>query len=113
VVEARAKDFVAGRAALTVIDPSIRACDEGSPMDDCPTPWDFCCDPPEEIAGGTATVELRENGRVLAEDLQGFHGLDHLDTVVVRGTLEKDEVGNMTVVADALHVIERGDAGAH
>src|SRR5262245_27783252 len=41
VVRGRAKDFVEGRALVTIVDPSKPACDEAGPMDACPTPWDF------------------------------------------------------------------------
>ena len=35
---------------------------------------------------------------------RGFHGLDHLKKVVVRGTAEKDPQGNLTVVAKGVFV---------
>lgn len=101
VVRGRVKDFVAGRAVFTLIDPSLRACsDEGDPMQDtCETPWDYCCIPSNEVAAACATVEFRDAAGVLKEPVQGFHGLDHLDTVLVKGVVEKDDSGNLTLVA--------------
>lgn len=106
VVTGRAKDFVDGRAMVTLVDPSLRACsDPGDPMaDTCETPWDYCCIDPTEVAAATAAVEIRDETGVVKQGLQGFHGLDHLDTVTVTGTLQKDEAGNVTVVAKNLHV---------
>ena len=99
VVQGRAKDFVDGRAAFTMFDPSHPACNEGSRMPDCETPWDLCCDDPREVANLSTTVEFRDANGVLKTGVQGFHGLDHLDDVFVAGKLEKDGAGNLTVVA--------------
>jgi hypothetical protein len=106
VVKGRAKDFVDGRAMVTLVDASLRACsDPGDPMGDaCETPWDYCCIESDEVAASSATIEIRDASGVLKHGLRGFHGLDHLDTVTVTGTVEKDEAGNMTVVAKNLHV---------
>ena len=101
VLKGRVKDFVGGLAAFTLIDPSLRACsDEGDPMEDsCETPWDYCCIPGKEVAAACATVEFRDGSGVLKESAEGFHGLAHLDTVIVRGTAELDSTGNLTLVA--------------
>lgn len=105
-VVGRAKDFVAGRAAFTLIDSSLRACsDAGDPMEDsCETPWDYCCIAPEEVGAACATIELRDASGVIKSDLKGVSGLDHLDTVYVSGVLEKDTAGNLIVVAKSFHV---------
>jgi hypothetical protein len=50
------------------------------------------------------TVEFRGANGVLAAAVRGFHGLDHLKTVVVSGRAEKDDAGNVVVVADSVHV---------
>jgi hypothetical protein len=104
VLRGRVKDFVRGRAAFSVIDPSLIACsDEGDPMEGaCETPWDYCCVPSEERAAASAMVELRNEQGVIKESAQGFRGLDHLDTVVARGTVELDANGNLTLVARSL-----------
>jgi hypothetical protein len=106
-VQGRAKDFVEGRAVVTVIDPSMPACDEAGPMDDCPTPWDFCCDDPGDIAAASATIELRDQQGPLRQSLKGLGGLNYLDTVVALGEVEKDEAGNLTVIARSLYVEKR------
>lgn len=102
----RAKDFVGGRAAFTLIDSSLRACsDEGDPMDgSCETPWDYCCIDPEEVSAACATIEMRDAQGVIKSDVKGLAGLDHLDTVFATGVVEKDAAGNFTLVAKSLHV---------
>ncbi len=106
----RAKDFVSGRAAFTLIDSSLRACsDEGDPMDGaCETPWDYCCIDPEEVSAACATIELRDEQGVIKSGVQGLAGLDHLDTVFAVGVVEKDDAGNFTLVAKSLHVRKAG-----
>lgn len=102
VVEGRIKDFVAGRAVFTLIDTELKSCREVE-GDACKTPWDYCCIEPNRIAQNTVTVELHdENGQPLRANMAGAHGLDHLDLVRVRGTVSRDEAGNVTLVAAAI-----------
>jgi hypothetical protein len=104
VVRGRVQDFVRGLAALVITDGSLKPCDEEGPMSDCETPWDYCCNAPEEIAAASATVEFRDAGEVLRTDARGFHGLDRLKWVTVEGVSELDAQGNLTVVADGIYV---------
>lgn len=95
--------FVSNLAAFTVVDATL----ENSCLlegDHCPTPWDYCCVEPAQIAAGSVMVELREGGKLLPVGARGFHGLDHLSQVVVEGTAEVDARGNVTVVASGLHL---------
>lgn len=98
--------FVKGRAVMTVAGLSgITSCDK-RPGDNCPTPWDFCCDDPKSILANTATVELVDaEGRPLKVDLEGAHGLAPLSEVVVRGTVgPRPDPGVLVIHADAIHV---------
>lgn len=101
VVRGRVKDFVGTAAAFVLIDESLRACsDEGDPMEDsCTTPWDYCCIPSDELAAASAMVEFRDEQGVIREPIAGLRGLDHLDTVIVRGTAEVDSAGNLVIAA--------------
>lgn len=105
-VRGEVRDFVAGRSAFTLADHALTSCAEMEVDDHCATPWDFCCEDPKALAEGTALVEFRRDGELLAAAVRGFHGLDHLSDVVVSGTLAVDEVGNLLVVASGLHVSE-------
>ncbi len=98
------KVFSDTRASFLIVDPSLKACGEHGVDDGCKYPWDFCCEDKAAIIAGAATIEFRDGDRVLASSARGFHGLDHLKTVVVRGRAERDSAGNLTVVASAIHV---------
>jgi hypothetical protein len=102
VVTGRVSEFVPGLATFTLVDPSLTPCREDGM--DCETPWDYCCIDVTERNRATANVELRKDGRVLQEDIQGTGGLDHLEDVVVAGTASLDDQGNLTVVAERIYV---------
>jgi len=101
VVRGRVKDFVTNAAAFVLIDESLRACsDEGDPMEDsCTTPWDYCCIPSNEVAAACALVEFRDEQGLILEPIVGLRGLDHLDTVIVRGVAEVDADENLRIAA--------------
>jgi hypothetical protein len=95
--------FVAGLSAFTIVDTSLKSCvGDGT---NCPTPWDYCCADPAGLAKSSATIELVEDGELLKSTAQGFHGLDHLKTVVVQGTAKRDAQGNLTVLAKGVHTL--------
>jgi hypothetical protein len=87
------KPLIEGRAAFNIVDSSLFPCDEA---EKCPTPWDYCCTPLEELTKATLlvrvvdaagqTIELDE--KATAKD---WLGIEPLQTLVVRGTLQKDK----------------------
>ena len=98
--------FVDGLAVMTVAGHTgITSCDQ-RPGDNCPTPWDFCCDDPKDILANTVTVQVvGEDGRPLTASLEGAHGLAPLTFVVVRGTVGPRPTDGVFVLnADAIHV---------
>jgi len=90
------------RAWFSLVDPGQKSCTELD--DDCPTPWDFCCTPADEMARVAANVEFRDGGALYPGSVIGVHGIDHLAEVVVTGRAEKDDHGNLTVVATGIFV---------
>src|SRR5262245_24309068 len=79
----RAKPFVEGRAAFTIVDPALKPCgeDEG-----CPTPWDYCCVANEDLAAATVLVRfVTADGQPVAQGARDLLGVKELQTVVVRG----------------------------
>ena len=36
--------WIDGRAAFTIVDLSVKSCNDTSPTTRCPTPWDYCCE---------------------------------------------------------------------
>lgn len=103
VLAGRVKEWTDGFAQFTMADSTLKACSDMAEPDHCKTPWDYCCVPPEEVRAGTVTVEFRDGVDPVKATLQGFHGLDHLKQVVVKGKVEK-KGDNVIVVASGLHV---------
>jgi hypothetical protein len=104
VLRGRVQDFVDGLAAFVITDGALKPCNEEGPMPNCKTPWDYCCTDPAEITAASAGVEFQKDGAVLRTDAQGFHGLDRLAWVTVKGVARVDAKGNFTVVADGVYV---------
>jgi len=98
--------FVDGRASMQVIDKALKACGEGTAMDECKTPWDYCCDDPKEVAAHSASVQVvGADGKPLRAGLKGVGGLKPLSEVTVRGTVAKGaDSGVLVVNATGIHV---------
>lgn len=98
--------FVEGRAAFIIADPAVLTACSDKPGDTCSTPWDCCCDSPEDIKKATATIQIVDaDGRVLKENLQGVGGLVNLATVTVTGKVAAVSSGDALVInATALRV---------
>ena len=106
-VMGRMSVFVEGRAAFILGDPEkLTPCNE-IPGDECPTPWDVCCDTKEAKREGTATLQIvGEDGRVLPGSLKGVGGLTELSRVVVHGTVDRASSAEAFIVnARASHVV--------
>jgi len=103
IVTGRVGDILANRAQFKLIDKSFTPCN-ARPEDKCATPWDYCCEEPTALNAGTIVVEFRDKGALRKATAKGFHGLDHLKSVVVRGKVVKDEAGNLILVAAGMHV---------
>ncbi|MGF1451643.1 MAG: hypothetical protein ACFB21_06155 [Opitutales bacterium] len=76
-------------ATLVLADESIMFCNEMGDDDHCATPWDACCEDPEKVTKGRASVQLVDaEGLPLQGSLRGVGGLQELDHVVVTGTVD-------------------------
>ncbi|MCE9593646.1 MAG: hypothetical protein K8S98_05585 [Planctomycetes bacterium] len=104
VLRGRVQDFVNGMAAFTLTDGALKSCDQEGPMKSCETPWDYCCTDPAELNAASAVIEFRDGEAVRRTDARGFHGLDHLKWVTVKGIAKTDDKGNLTVIADGIYV---------
>jgi hypothetical protein len=94
--------FVEGRASFSVLDLSIKACPE---EEGCPTPWDCCCTPPEDIRRASALVKFTgEDGKTVGVGAKELLGIKELAVVVVKGKANRDDKDNLTVVASGLYV---------
>lgn len=81
--------FLADRAMVTIVDPSVKLCGEDESGDDhCATPWDFCCEPRENLRKmSIAVVANAADGAPIPHTLLGQGGLKPGVRVVVEGTI--------------------------
>jgi hypothetical protein len=94
-----AKPFVDGRAAFILGDTEILTPCNADPADKCETPWDVCCDSPEDKKRGIATIQVvGEDGRVLKEPLEGVGGLDKLAAITVSGKVAEGSSPDLLVI---------------
>ena len=104
--------WIEGLAAFSLVDLSLKSCSdiEG---DTCPTPWDYCCE--SGVAEGQTLVKVVDDrGNIIEADAREYLGLEPLHTLVVEGTAQRDESGNLTILASGIYVHEgtgHGDAG--
>ena len=95
------KPFVDGIAAFTIVDPKVPYC---APEEGCLTPWDYCCEQ-GQVKDNIATVKVvDESGKPVASDARDLLDVKELSTVVVKGAAERDEQGNLAVLANQVFV---------
>jgi hypothetical protein len=93
------KPFVEGRAAFILGDPEVLTPCNQNPDDGCKTPWDACCDSPEDKKRGIATIQIvGPDGRVLKEPVEGVGGLENLATVTVSGKVAGGSSADVLIV---------------
>lgn len=97
--------FVNNRAMFQLVDSSVPTCDEKG-SDGCPTPWDYCCEPKDQVAAKSATVQVTDaEGKPLALNLDMPDGLQPQDTVIVKGKVaKKPNEATMIVTAAGIYV---------
>jgi hypothetical protein len=93
------KPFVDGRAAFILGDPEVLTPCNKIPGDECETPWDVCCDSPEDKKRATATIQIvGTDGRVLKESIEGVGGLTNLAKVTVSGKVAEGSSADLLIV---------------
>ena len=94
-----AKPFVDGVAAFTIVDPGVHWC---AAVVCCPTPWYYCC---ADTKGKMAMVKFVDSkGKPVMSDARKLLGVKELSKVIVQGTAQRDDEGNLVVLADKVHV---------
>lgn len=98
--------LIDSRAIMTLGDPAkLISCDLRED-DHCVTPWDVCCDDPDEIKQNIVTVQAVDaDGRPLKEGFRGLGGIKELSEVTVLGTVaEGSNDENMIVNLSGVYV---------
>ena len=103
------KVFVDNRALMIIGDTGILTSCDDRPGDDCPNPWDVCCDDEKDIKDGILSVQvLGADGKVLKTGLKGKGGLKELSYVIIKGTVSTDSTADsMTINADSIALTEK------
>lgn len=97
-----ANPWVEGVAAFSIVDASLKACSD-VPGDNCPVPWDYCCE--ADLTSATALVQVvDEKGQIVNADARRLLNVKELQTVVVKGKAKRDGAGNLTVLAAGVFV---------
>lgn len=97
--DGQGKPFVENRAAFRMIDRSKTPC-EG---DDCGNPW--CELDDADLKESTLFVEFVDGkGAVVEKDAAKGFDVKMTQVVFVRGKLQREKDGDLTVVANGLHV---------
>lgn len=97
--------FVDGRAVFTLADSKMKACDEMDMADACKKPWDYCCEPRENLIANTCTIQVvGSDGRPLKASLNGAGKLAPGSRVIVKGKIAQKQDQTLVINADAIFV---------
>ena len=102
----RKRPFTQNSTVFILGDNSLETCDE-IPGDNCPTPWDVCCEDKKKVAESTMSVQLLDaNGSLLFGTLEGVAGLKAGARIKVRGSLdEKSTTRSLIINAKNIQVV--------
>jgi len=93
-----------GRGAFTIVDLKVKSCSEME-GDSCPTPWDYCCSPPDEVAKGTLLVKLVDSsGKTVVDDAKDLLSIKELQSVVIKGQIRRDSADSVSVTASGIFI---------
>ncbi len=97
--------FVSNRASFTIVDQSMKSCIE-TDDDQCPRPWDYCCEDKKQLAKSMASIEISDaNGKPLELTLETEGTFKPLMLIAVEGTLESTEGGSFVVRAEHIYKV--------
>jgi hypothetical protein len=91
--------FVDNRALFVVGDEgTLTSCDLRED-DHCKTPWDNCCDDPDALRAGTATIQVVDGeGNVLKHGIRGVNGLKELSRVRIEGVVAPQSTADALII---------------
>ena len=90
--------FTQSRALFVLGDESIKTCDK-TPGDNCPTPWDACCEDRKKLLDGSITVRLLDDqGQILQGTLKNVMGIEAGKIIKVECIVDSQSMPNSMVV---------------
>ncbi len=99
----RPNPWVKGAAAFSIVDTSLKACNE-IPGDKCETPWDYCCEANLPKATVLVTIVDEATGQTVKQDARELLKARELQTVVVAGKARRDKAGNVSIAASKVFI---------
>jgi hypothetical protein len=99
----RSNPWVKGAAAFSIVDTSLKACNE-IPGDKCETPWDYCCEANLPKATLLVTIVDETTGQTVKQDARELLKAHELQTVVVEGKARRDKAGNVSIAASKVFI---------
>lgn len=101
------RPFVNNRAIFRIVGEGPMACteDEG-----CPTPWDFCCVPRDELRQHAATIQVsNESGGPLRTAIKGRGGIEELTDLTIVGSVVTANRNALVVRATGIYVNDQDE----
>lgn len=105
-VGGKSKTFMDSRAIFVAADPSLISCELMGEEDHCPIPEDYCCEDPQMMKAGLATIQFVDaDGKPIGTSAMGVGGLEPLKYVVINGTVrDRNDDGLFIVDANSVWV---------
>tara|TARA_Y100000589_G_scaffold312203_3_gene332338 strand:+ start:522 stop:1115 length:594 start_codon:yes stop_codon:yes gene_type:complete len=105
-VGGKIKTFTDSHAIFVAADPSLISCELMGEEDHCTIPEDYCCEDPQKMKAGLATIQfVDDQGRPLKTTAMGAGGLEPLKYVVIDGTIrDMNDEGLFIVDAKSIWV---------
>jgi len=90
--------FIQSRALFVLGDESIKTCDKIK-GDQCPTPWDACCEDRKKLIDGSVTVRvLDDQGQMLQGTLKNVMGIEAGKIIKVECIVDSQSMPSSMVV---------------
>ncbi len=94
----RVEPLSADSPAFVIVDLEVPHCGEMGEDDHCATPWDYCCEPTDNLRANSATVQILGDVGPVAG------GLEPMDEVVVVGEVgARPSPDVLTIRATGVH----------
>ena len=92
------KPFTEGRASFFIVDPALEPTE-------CECPWDYCGVDAKVLKAGRLLVKFVDaEGKALKGGAREMFGIQELTTVAVKGKVQRDDKGNVIVLATAMYI---------
>ncbi|MBG79993.1 MAG: hypothetical protein CMJ39_04685 [Phycisphaerae bacterium] len=100
----KAGPFLEKKAIFLAADPSLVSCELMGKEDHCQYPEDYCCEDPDKLREGLATIQFVDGrGKPINTSAKGAGGLESLKFIVVSGKV-RDRNDDGLFIVDAQEI---------